>query len=127
MIGVAARAVIVQVLAGTYFGPLINIVLKNFDANVEGGKLVFHTVVPTPSPRKLDMEVSRGDATTIARPGHQVPVNQYVMRVTINPILNPIVHMVTPETCFFQTRDTPPAMMRFAGPRNYAGQDIRIE
>jgi hypothetical protein len=73
------------------------------------------------------MEVSRGDATTIARPGHTVPVTQYVMRVTINPILNPIVHMVAPETNFFQTKDTPPAMMRFAGPRNYAGQEIRIE
>jgi len=116
-----------EIPAGTYFGPLINLVLKNFDANAEGGKLVFHTVVPTPSPRKLDMEVSRGDATTIARPGHPVSVMQYVMRVTINPILNPIVHMVAPETNFFQTRDTPPAMMRFAGPRNYAGQEIRIE
>jgi len=71
--------------------------------------------------------VSRGDATTIARAGHPVPVNEYVMRVTMNPILNPIVHMVAPETNFFQTRDTPPAMMRFAGPRNYAGQEIRIE
>jgi hypothetical protein len=116
-----------EIPAGTYFGPLINLVLKNFDANAEGGKLVFHTVVPTPSPRKLDMEVSRGDTSTIARPGHQVPVTRYVMRVTVNPILNPIVHMFAPETNFFQTRDEPPAMMRFVGPRNYAGQEIRID
>ena len=112
---------------GTYFGPLINLVLKNFDANAEGGKVVFHTVVPTPSPRKMDMEVSRGDVSTIQRPGRPLTVVQYVMRVTINPLLNPIVHMIAPDTNFFQTKDTPPAMVRFAGPRNYAGQEIRLE
>jgi hypothetical protein len=112
---------------GTYFGPLINLVLKNFDANAEGGKLVFHTVVPTPSPRKMDMEVSRGDSSTIQRTGHPLPVVQYVMRVTVNPLLNPIVHMIAPDTNFFQTKDSPPAMVRFAGPRNYAGQEIRLE
>jgi hypothetical protein len=116
-----------NVPAGTYFGPLINLVLKNFDANAAGGKVVFHTVVPTPSPRKLDMEVSRGDSSTIQRPGHPVAVVQYVMRVTLNPILNPLVHMMTPDTMFFQTTDSPPAMVRFAGPRNYAGKEIRIE
>ncbi len=112
---------------GTYFGPLINLVLKNFDANAEGGKLVFHTVVPTPSPRKMDMEVSRGDPSTVQRPGHPVPVVQYIMRVTVNPLLNPIVHMIAPDTSFFQTKDSPPAMVRFVGPRNYAGQEIRLE
>jgi hypothetical protein len=112
---------------GTYFGPLINLVLKNFDANATDGKLVFHTVVPTPSPRKMDMEVSRGDSSTIQRPGHPLPVVQYIMRVTVNPVLNPIVHMIAPDTNFFQTKDSPPAMVRFAGPRNYAGQEIRLE
>ena len=113
--------------AGTCFGPLVNLVLKNFDANAEGGKLVFHTIVPTPGPRQLDMEVARGSASTIQRPGHAIPVVQYVMRVTVNPILNPVVRMFAPETNFFQTSDVPHALARFAGPRNYAGQEIRIE
>lgn len=116
-----------EIAPGTYFGPLVNLVLKNFDANAEGGKLVFHTIVPTPGPRQLDMEVARGSASTIQRPGHAISVVQYVMRVTVHPILNPIVRMVTPETNFFQTSDVPPALVRFAGPRNYAGQEIRIE
>jgi hypothetical protein len=116
-----------EIPAATYFGPLVNLVLKNFDANAEGGKLVFHTVVPTPGPRQLDMEVARGGSSTIQRPGHPISVVQYVMRITVNPILNPVVRMVAPETNFFQTNDSPAALARFAGPRNYAGQEIRIE
>jgi hypothetical protein len=116
-----------EIPAATYFGPLVNLVLKNFDANAEGGKLVFHTVVPTPGPRQLDMEVARDSSSTIQRPGHPIPVVQYVMRVTVNPIVNPVVRMVAPETNFFQTNGSPPALARFAGPRNYAGQEIRIE
>jgi hypothetical protein len=40
---------------GTYWGPLINLALKNFDANAKEGKLVFQTVAPTPKPRVIDM------------------------------------------------------------------------
>ena len=116
-----------EIPAATYFGPLVNLVLKNFDANAEGGKLVFHTIVPTPGPRQLDMEVSRGDSSRIQRTGHPISAVQYVMRVTVNPVLNPLVRLVAPETSFFQTTDSPPALARFAGPRNYAGQEIRIE
>jgi hypothetical protein len=106
---------------------LVNLVLKNFDANADGGTLVFHTVVPTPGPRQIDMEVKREDASAITRPGGDVRVVRHLMRPTINPILDPIVHMMTPETNFFMTRNVPPALARFAGPRNYAGQEIRIE
>ena len=112
---------------GTYFGALVNLVLKNFDANVEGGKVVFHTIVPTPSPRQIDMEVTRGESSKLDRAGHAVPVADYLMRVTVNPVLNPVVRMFAPETHFFQTPDSPPSLARFAGPRNYAGQEIRIE
>jgi hypothetical protein len=41
-----------EVPPGTYFGPLINLVVKNFDANAEGGRLVFHTIVPTQVPAR---------------------------------------------------------------------------
>jgi hypothetical protein len=112
---------------GTYFGPLINLVLKNFDANAESGRLVFHTIVPTPGPRQLDMEVIRQDRITLRRPGHDVPAVGFTMRPTVNAILNPIVHMIAPETHFFLTPTQPPALARFEGPRNYAGQAIRIE
>lgn len=116
---------------GTYFGPLVNLVLKNFEANAEGGKLIFHTVAPTPSPRRMDMEISPKEhtknTTTITRPGGEIAVRQYVMRVTVNPVLNPLVRMVAPDTFFFVTTGSPPATVRFAGPRNYAGQEIRIE
>jgi hypothetical protein len=112
---------------GTYFGPLINLVLKNFDANAEGGRLVFHTIVPTPGPRQIDMEVIRQDKITLHRPGHDVAAVSFMMRPTVNPILSPIVHMMAPETHFFFTPTQPPALARFEGPRNYANQAIRIE
>jgi len=32
-----------------------------------------------------------------------------------------------PETHFIVTPGSPPALARFGGPRNYAGQQIRIE
>jgi hypothetical protein len=116
-----------EIPPGTCFGPLINLVLKNFAANAEGGRVVFHTIVPTPGPRQIDMEVVRQEQVTLPRPGHGIPTVKYMMRPTVNPILNPIVHMIAPETHFFLTPTQPPAMARFEGPRNYAGQDIRLE
>jgi hypothetical protein len=113
--------------AGTYFGPLINIALKNFDANAEGGKLVFHTVVPTPSPRQMDMEVVREKAVTLRRPGRDLPAVRHVMRPTIHPIVNPVVRMIAPDTYLDLAGKAPPGLARFAGPRNFAGQEIRIE
>ena len=116
-----------EIPQGTYFGPLINLVLKNFDANAEDGRLVFHTIVPTPGPRQLDMEVIRQQEVTLRRPGHDIQAVQYMMRPTVNPILNPIVHLIAPETHFYLSRTRPPAMARFEGPRNYAAQAIRLE
>jgi len=112
---------------GTYFGPLVNLVLKNFDANAENGRLVFHTIVPTPGPRQLDMELLRQEQTTLRRPGHDISAVRFMMRPTVNPILNPVVHMIAPETRFYLAQTSPPAMARFEGPRNYAGQEIRLE
>ncbi len=113
--------------AGTYFGPLVNIVLENFEANAEGGKLVFHTVAPTPSPRQMDMEVVREKPLKVRRAGHTVDAIRHLMRPSIHPVLNPIVHAVAPETYFDLTNGSPPAVARYEGPRNYAGLPIRIE
>ena len=65
-----------EIPQGTYLGPLINLVLKNFDANAEDGRLVFHTIVPTPGPRQLDMEVIRQQEVTLSRPGHDIQAVQ---------------------------------------------------
>jgi hypothetical protein len=117
----------VELTAGTYWGPLVAIVVKNFDENASDGRLVFPMVVLTPGPRVLDMELVRGDATTLRRSGGRFAVVPLAMRPTINFIVDPILQWLAPETQFFVSPGTPPALARFAGPRNYAGQEIRIE
>lgn len=101
--------------------------VKNFELNAEDGRVVFRTVVPTPTPRVLDMELVRGDAQRIDRPGGRVGVVRFTLRPTIHPLVDPIVHRFTPVTDFFIVPRKPPALARFAGPRNYAGQAIALE
>jgi hypothetical protein len=117
----------VDLTAATYWGPLVFIVVKNFDGNATDGRLVFRTVVPTPKPRVLDMEFRRGDRTTVRRPGGSLAVVQFTLLPTINWLVDPIVRMVAPETQFLVQPGIPPSLARFQGPRNYAGQKIRIE
>ena len=112
---------------GTYFGPLIAIVVKNFDANATADKLVFQTVVATPKPRVLDMELTRKGPTTLAKPGGPVEVTPVGMLPTVNFLVDPIIQRFAPETTFVMQGGKPPALVRFAGPRNYAGQKIIIE
>lgn len=116
-----------KLTAGTYWGPLIAIVIKNFDANAVGDKLVFRTVAATPKPRVIDMEVTRGSRPTIAFPGVRVRAIEYAMLPTVNFLLDPIIKRLAPKTTFFQQEGKPPALVRYAGPRNYQGQMIRIE
>jgi hypothetical protein len=113
--------------AGTYFGPLIALVVKNFDQNATGNRLVFRTVVATPKPRVIDMELVRGAPTLLRRPGGPLQVVPLAMRPTVNFLLDPIIQHFAPETTFFMQPGKPPALARFAGPRNYAGQKIVIE
>ena len=112
---------------GTYWGPLIFIVVKNFERNAADGHLVFQTVVPTPKPRILDMELLRKDATSIRRPGGKIDVVRFTLRPTVNWLVDPVVHMIAPESEFLVQLGAPPALARFAGPRNFAQQQIRIE
>ena len=111
----------------TYWGPLLNIVLKNFDDNAVDGELAFHTVVPTPKPRVFDMEFVRKEAGSTSRAGGRISNVRFALSPTVNFLLDPIIRMFTPKTDFFMQPGHPPAMARFAGPRNYAGQKIRIE
>jgi hypothetical protein len=117
----------VELPDGTYWGPLIFMVIKNFEQNAEDGKVVFRTVVPTPKPRVLSMEVERGDAERLDRPGGRIGVVRFTLRPTINPLIDPIVQHFAPATDFFIVPEKPPALARFAGPRNYAGQAIVLE
>jgi len=117
----------VDLPAGTYWGPLVFVVVKNFDPNATDGRLVFRTVVPTPKPRVIDMELRRGDGTVVRRLGGSLRVDRFILRPTINWLVDPIVRMFAPETQFLVQPGTPPSLARFQGPRNYAGQKIRIE
>jgi hypothetical protein len=111
----------------TYWGPLVAILLKNFEENAEDGKLRFHTVVATPKPRAFHMELAREEKSSTTRAGHKVQVERFSLSPSINPLLDPLLRMVTPKTDFFMQAGKPPALARFAGPRNYADQKIRIE
>lgn len=112
---------------GTYFGPLLFLVLKNFDANADGDRVVFRTVAPTPAPRVLDMALVRLGPTTVPRAGGRVSVQRFALRPTVNVLIDPLLRLIAPTTEFLVRPGEPPALARFAGPRNYAGQEIWLE
>ena len=112
---------------GTYWGPLIFIVLKNFAANAEDGKLVFHTVAPTPKPMVLDMELSRLDEATLERTGVKLQATRFQLEPTIHWLVDPLIRLVAPPATFWILPGNPPALARFVGPRNYGRQEIMIE
>ena len=113
--------------SGTYWGPLIFLVVKNFDANAEGGRVVFHTVAPSPRPMELDMELVRGEPSRLDRAGSTVETRRLDLRPTVHWALDPVIHLVVPPATFYLLPGEPPGLVRFAGPRNYARQPIRIE
>ena len=117
----------VELPPGTYWGPLIFIVIKNFDKNASGDRLVFRTVAATPKPRVFDLEVLRQEQSSIRRPGGKIDVVRFALRPTVNWLIDPIIRLFAPETNFLVQPGAPPAMARFDGPRNYAEQKIRIE
>ena len=112
---------------GTYWGPLIFILLKNFDANAENGRLAFRTVAPTPKPIVLDMELSRGEASVVERMGIPLQTETYRLNPSIHWAVDPVIRMFAPSATFFMLPGDPPALARFAGPRNYGRQEIVIQ
>lgn len=112
---------------GTYWGPLIFIVVKNFAQNTSDDRLVFRSVAPTPKPRVFDLELVRDGTTVVVRPGGKLDVDRYALRPTVNWLLDPIIQRLVPQTKFFVQPGEPPALARYEGPRNYAGQEIRLE
>jgi hypothetical protein len=112
---------------GTYWGALIFIVAKNYAANAENGKLEFKTVVPTPKPRVLTMELEPAGGGSVKIAGLTRKVEKYTLRPTLGFLIDPILHRFSPTTEFDMEGTDPPGLVRYEGPRNYAGQIIRLE
>jgi hypothetical protein len=110
--------------AGTYWGPLVFIVLKNFAANAENGRLAFHTVAPTPRPRMLDLELVSGGVDTLERPGLTLDARRYRLRPTLHWLVDPILAALVPDTTFWTLPGDPPSLALFEGPRGYGGGRI---
>lgn len=117
----------VALTPGTYWGPLVFTVIKNFDLNATHERLVFRTVIATPKPRVLDMELVRQGTTVVRRVGERIDGVNFLLRPTVNFLIDPIIQAIAPETKFVVEPGAPPALARFEGPRNYARQKIRIE
>jgi hypothetical protein len=117
----------VELPAGTYWGPLIFMVVKNFAQNSTDDKLVFRSVAPTPKPRVFDLELVREGNSVVVRPGGKLDVEKFAMRPTINWLVDPIIQRLVPTTEFYVRTGEPPALARYEGPRNYAGHEIRLE
>jgi hypothetical protein len=117
----------VELPPNTYWGPLIFVALKNFDANEVDGRLVFRTVAPTPEPYVLDLELRRDGQKEIERFGAKLTTEHLSLRPSIHWMVDPIVRIVAPPTDFLILDGEPPALARFTGPRNFAGEEIRLE
>ena len=112
---------------GTYWGPLVYLVLKNFDANAEDGRLVFRTVAPTPKPVVLDLEIVREGPAVLDRTALRLDSQTFRLGPTVHWTVDPLVRLIAPRATFWIVPGDPPALARFSGPRNYARQEIVIQ
>jgi hypothetical protein len=118
----------VQLTPATYWGPLIFLVLKNFEANAEGGMIRFRTVAATPKPIVVEMELREVDRNArLERQGTKIDALAYELRPNIHWTIDAMVHLLAPNTRFLVIPGEPPALARYTGPRNYGRQPIRIE
>ncbi len=111
----------------TYWGPLIFTVVRNFEANAEEDRVRFRTIAPTPRPRVLTMEVAHLGQREITRMGRELTLEHYTLRPTFGWVVDPIVHRLVPTTEFLVEPGSPPSLARYAGPRNYQGQEMLLE
>ena len=117
----------VEIGPATYWGPMYNLVVKNFAANAADGKVVVQSVVTTPKPRIIDMEFQRDGNATVQRTGGSIKADRITLLPTVNFLIDPILQRLVPKTEFLVAPGEPPSLARFDGPRNYAGQMIRLE
>jgi hypothetical protein len=111
----------------TYWGPLIFIVLKEFGANADGGRVAFRTVALTPRPRVFDLEIFAGEAASLERAGVRLEATRYSLAPTVHWLVDPVIRRFLPETSFWMLAGAPPLLVRFEGPRNYTRQPVRIQ
>jgi hypothetical protein len=111
----------------TYWGPLIFIVLKEFAANADDGRVTFRTVALTPRPRVFDLEIVQGERASLERAGIRVAAVHYSLSPTVHWLVDPVIRRFLPETSFWMLSGAPPLLVRFEGPRNYARQPVRIQ
>jgi len=127
--GAARREVLTEAKLppATYWGPLVFIALKNFDANAEDGRLVFRTIAPTPTPRIFDMALTDTGPAPVEQAGITLAAHRFVLTPTFNRAIDPIIRLIVPDATFFILPGEPPALARYAGPRNFNRQPIRIQ
>src|SRR5207247_5360374 len=101
---------------GDLLGPLIFIVLKNFDANAEDGRLVFRTVAPTPRPRVFDMELAGGPPAALQRAGASLATRRFQLGPTIHWTVDPILRLVLPSGTLWMLPGQPPGLPPVARP-----------
>lgn len=111
----------------TYWGPLVFLALKNFAANAEGGRLVFRTVAPTPTPRVFDLALTDDGPGRVERAGVALPARRFLLAPSLHRVVDPLIRALVPESEFLVLPGDPPALARFAGPRNFTLQAIRIQ
>lgn len=117
----------VDIGPGTYWGPLYMLVVKNFAANAADGKVVLQSIVPTPKPRVIDMEFAHEGSATVRRVGGSIKGDRITLLPVVNVLIDPILQRLVSKTEFLVSPGEPPSLARFSGPRNYAGQLMRLE
>ncbi len=70
---------------------------------------------------------ARPDLTSNAARSARTRRQRFTLLPTVNFLVDPILQRLAPETVFFVAPGKPSSIVRFAGPRNYQGQMIRIE
>ena len=73
------------------------------------------------------MELSRKGKVSFSRAVAQIAADRFILRPTVNWLVDPIIGMLVPDTTFLMQPGDPPAAARYAGPRNYAKQSILIQ
>ena len=75
----------------------------------------------------LDMELSREGAAALDRIGIRLDAVAFRLNPTTHWLVDPVVRLIAPRATFWLLPGEPPALARFAGPRNYLRQEIVIQ
>lgn len=89
--------------------------------------MVVQSIVPTPKPRVIDMEFAREGSATVRRVGGSIKADRITLLPVVNVLIDPILQRLVSKTEFLVSPGEPPSLARFSGPRNYAGQLMRLE